>query len=162
MTIHCTFTIVQGAIKRLLETIFFSFLSKDFFPKFFSDFFQKFFPSVVATFRIVSRLPFTTQSQPNATFTQPQKHKALTPNKKNAFINTPELYAYKNTLFIHFLPPCLLILRFHSSTSNNMQSIYPDKYYARPQQLGDFALLYFVRGELCARSCPRQGYVYLS
>ena len=44
----------------------------------------------------------------------------------------------------------------------NKQSIYPDKYYSQPQQLGDFAWLYFVRGELCARSCPRQGYVYLS
>ena len=82
MTIHCTFTIVQGAIKRLPETIFFSFLSEDFFPKFFRISFKSFFPSVVATFRIVSHPPFTTQSQPNATFTQPQKHKTLTPNKK--------------------------------------------------------------------------------
>ena len=95
----------------------FLFLSfEGFLSKVFSDFFQKFFPSVVATFRIVSRPPFTTQSQPNATFTQPQKHKALTPNKKNAFINTPELYAYKNTLFVHFLLPCLLIFGFQKIT----------------------------------------------
>ena len=54
----------------------FLFLSfEGFLSKVFSDFFQKFFPSVVATFRIVSRPPFTTQSQPNATFPQPQNTK---------------------------------------------------------------------------------------
>ena len=86
-----------------------------FLSKVFSDFFQKFFPSVVATFRIVSRPPFTTQSQPNATFTQPQKHKTLTPNKKHIHKSKhTTIICYKNTLFVHFLQLCLLIFGFHS------------------------------------------------
>ena len=124
MTIHCTFTIVQGAIKRLLETIFFSLLSKDFFPKFFRISFKSFFPSVVATFRIVSHPPFTTQSQPNATFIQPQKHRTLTPNKKHIHKSKhTTIMCYKNTLFVHFLQLCLLIFGFHSSTSNRFTPI---------------------------------------
>ena len=41
MTIHCTFTIVEKTIKRLLETIFLSLTAADFLPKFFLQLWQK-------------------------------------------------------------------------------------------------------------------------
>ena len=123
MTIHCTFTIVQGAIKRLPETIFFSFLSEDFFPKFFRISFKSFsfgcgnvphcFPPTVHNTITTKRYihPAT-------------KHKTLTPNKKHIHKSKhTTIICYKNTLFVHFLQLCLLIFGFHSSTSNRFTPI---------------------------------------